>query len=583
MIKKILSTILSAIILVSTVSTNAYASTNPTLSKDEQLREAVFDVVYLFKEVIDSQYAGIEKDIENLIVEKGYDYSLSIDSFYEQPNPIKDADCIKYLAAYMSCKKYAQENSLNIPQLCDIPFISYKTSENTNEEYIPTKIEKYHQSEFVLDEYWKGEDEYILIPTEVPVYERQENGKFKKTGETKLIEPDTKEIKYIDIELSVISPEELFEYLKIDENLVSDDYERRAAMIKRVISNESIVQTLSVNFPALELLTGANLSEYVPYLEGLDDTRRVVVQTALSLINKVPYEWGGKAKAPGLDYSWWSYNPDNGLQHGLDCSGFVQWAFMTSGFSKETYGQIYSTKNLLSCGMKQVSKEELKPGDIGCTNRPNGKVNHTGIYLGNDLWIHCSSVKKTVTVSKVDFTVFFSPYENEESIDNEVVMAYARAIMPNSDTINNNDSISKFIDTYNSIYYTQSYNSDDTMLLAKLIYNEARGEGINGWIGVGEVVMNRIQSPLYPNTVKEVVYEQGQFSNSERLENITPTDEMVTVAQMILSGNLRVINNPEVLYFKNPQITDNVPSTTPMDWGTHRYYMAIGSHAFYLQ
>lgn len=53
---------------------------------------------------------------------------------------------------------------------------------------------------------------------------------------------------------------------------------------------------------------------------------------------------------------------------------------------------------------------------------------------------------------------------------------------------------------------------DDTRLLAALIYCEAGGESYNGKLAVGAVVMNRVRSPAYPNTISGVIYASGQFT-----------------------------------------------------------------------
>lgn len=49
--------------------------------------------------------------------------------------------------------------------------------------------------------------------------------------------------------------------------------------------------------------------------------------------------------------------------------------------------------------------------------------------------------------------------------------------------------------------------------LAKVISNEARGEPQSGQLAVAQVVMNRVESPLFPNTICSVVYQRSQFSN----------------------------------------------------------------------
>jgi N-acetylmuramoyl-L-alanine amidase len=51
----------------------------------------------------------------------------------------------------------------------------------------------------------------------------------------------------------------------------------------------------------------------------------------------------------------------------------------------------------------------------------------------------------------------------------------------------------------------------DIMLLAKLINSEALGEPYQGKLAVGNVVMNRVKSREFPNSITEVVYQKGQF------------------------------------------------------------------------
>lgn len=53
--------------------------------------------------------------------------------------------------------------------------------------------------------------------------------------------------------------------------------------------------------------------------------------------------------------------------------------------------------------------------------------------------------------------------------------------------------------------------------LTSVAYNEARGEGIEGMTEVSRVVLNRVASPVHPNTVCEVVNQRKQFSYGEPL------------------------------------------------------------------
>lgn len=57
-----------------------------------------------------------------------------------------------------------------------------------------------------------------------------------------------------------------------------------------------------------------------------------------------------------------------------------------------------------------------------------------------------------------------------------------------------------------------SANADELRLLAALIYCEAGNQSYEGKVGVGAVVMNRVKSPAYPNTIYSVIYASGQFT-----------------------------------------------------------------------
>ena len=63
-----------------------------------------------------------------------------------------------------------------------------------------------------------------------------------------------------------------------------------------------------------------------------------------------------------------------------------------------------------------------------------------------------------------------------------------------------------------SVLETAGATEDDLYLLANIIYCEAGGESYEGKVAVGSVVMNRVQDAGYPNTIREVIYDAGQFS-----------------------------------------------------------------------
>ncbi len=566
--------------LMITISFPVKALAAQTENDVVQLKDSVIDVVFLLKEVFNDRYLMAEEEIKELIRENGYDYSLTMDSFYDQESPFKDADYIRYLAAYMSCKKYAQENGIDILQLREIPFLKYDMTEQIMTEYVPTKIPHYCQSDQVLDEYILNGYEYILSPAEVDVYEQQKNGHYKKTGEKELIIPDEKSVSYMEIKLNIISPDDIFEETGIDKELVDDDYERRTDILRCVTDNQSIAQTVFISLPSISTDSDEVLSEYAAYIEQAEGIRKVIVQTALSLVDKVPYEWGGKATHPGYDTIWWSYNEENGLQHGLDCSGFVQWTYMTSGFPKEIYEKMQSTSLIKASDLHQITKDELKPGDIGVTNRLG--TNHTGIYIGEGLWCHCSSDKKTVTVSRYgSFSVYYSPVDDTENIDETVISDYALGECLD-DTFINSYNITNNIDTEKSLYYTHNYSYEDEVLLAKFISLKAKGEGMNCWIAVGEVMKNRVPSDMFPDDLYSVIEQNADMT---KLQDEEVTDEILNVAHMVLTGQLKVLDNDRAVFFVDirdlESDEENASDDDSSAWDTYPWFTTINNYVFY--
>ena len=80
-------------------------------------------------------------------------------------------------------------------------------------------------------------------------------------------------------------------------------------------------------------------------------------------------------------------------------------------------------------------------------------------------------------------------------------------------------------------------NSTNLNLLAKLIYGEARGEPYTGQVAVGAVVLNRVKSSSFPNTISGVIYQNGAFDVVKDGQiNLTPNATAKKAAQDALNG-----------------------------------------------
>lgn len=114
----------------------------------------------------------------------------------------------------------------------------------------------------------------------------------------------------------------------------------------------------------------------------------------------------------------------------------------------------------------------------------------------------------------------------------------------------------------------------DLYWLSRIIYAEANGQPFDGMIGVGNVVLNRVQSPRFPDTIEGVVFEPGQFTPVDNGSiNNTPSEEAVRAAQMCLDG---VNTVGDSLFFLNPSVADASWFNSALT-----YVTTIGGHAFY--
>lgn len=119
---------------------------------------------------------------------------------------------------------------------------------------------------------------------------------------------------------------------------------------------------------------------------------------------------------------------------------------------------------------------------------------------------------------------------------------------------------------------SSSTNSSDLNLLSRLVYGEARGELYTGQVAVAAVVLNRVKSSSFPNTIAGVIYQSGAFDVvSDGQINLTPNETAKKAAQDALNG--WDPTNGAIYYFN--------PSTATNKWIWSRpMTVTIGKHRF---
>ena len=121
---------------------------------------------------------------------------------------------------------------------------------------------------------------------------------------------------------------------------------------------------------------------------------------------------------------------------------------------------------------------------------------------------------------------------------------------------------------------SSSYTNSDLYLLAKCVHAEARGEPYVGQVAVAAVILNRVKSAEFPNTISGVIYQPWAFTavNDGQI-NLEPNDSAYSAAKDAMNGW-----DPSYgcLYYYNPET-----ATSKWIW-SRQTVVTIGKHVFAL-
>ena len=117
-----------------------------------------------------------------------------------------------------------------------------------------------------------------------------------------------------------------------------------------------------------------------------------------------------------------------------------------------------------------------------------------------------------------------------------------------------------------------SYNESEIYTLARLVHGEARGEPYVGKVAVAAVVLNRVRSAAFPNTISGVIYQAGAFDCvADGQINLAPDSDSLRAARDAMNGW-----DPTggCIYYYNP-----ATSTSSWIW-SREVRLSIGAHNF---
>ncbi len=128
--------------------------------------------------------------------------------------------------------------------------------------------------------------------------------------------------------------------------------------------------------------------------------------------------------------------------------------------------------------------------------------------------------------------------------------------------------------TKTNISYASSSNTSDIQLMARAINGEARGEPYEGQVAVGAVILNRVKSSQFPNTIAGVIYQSGAFTAVADGQINQPIAEDSTVYKAARDAMNGWDPTGGCIYYFNPDTATN-------KWIWSRPHVkTIGKHRF---
>lgn len=214
--------------------------------------------------------------------------------------------------------------------------------------------------------------------------------------------------------------------------------------------------------------------------QSLSDTStslgKQIAEYACSFVGN-PYVWGGTS-----------------LTKGCDCSGFVMKIYEHFGYHlpRTSFEQRSAGREV----SRTYNESLMYPGDIICYE------GHVALYIGNGKMVNAANSRQGIII-------------NDPLYRSDIVTI--RRIISDNDAR-----------TYSgSGHGLMTLSSEETAILERIVEAEAGNQGLKGKIYVADVILNRVVSEKFPNTVKDVVFSPGQFSpiSNGRYESVTVTEE----------------------------------------------------------
>lgn len=409
---------------------------------------------------VDRGYQVALERVDQLIQDGGYDYELSIESLIDEAKSASGFNAAYVLAAYSASMLQqgtsADDMTAKLDAVAEQMF-PISSEEKEKERVMPLTYTTYRevtvtvvygqtfigivngQMQFRYDVAVRGgyyepdgsvttlepvtTTAYRAEDVTVPVYT---DGRISGTTSatyyvpdgTETLTPSTETVVYLECTIHPFDQNVVLDAFGIDPDAPYDNFgitygeaiSNMATALQKTLYGAQGGSQGGESVP----LTDEELIEFVER-QNCNETRKHILSTALSLVGKVPYFWGGKSDA-GWNDEWntpkvvtatGSSATGTILPYGLDCSGFTDWVFKSAMGVSIKAGSWNQWDNSYA-----ITEAELLPGDLGFMAVPGTvPVNHVLIYAGENedgahMWVHCTS-GSGVVLNSPDYVSYY--------------------------------------------------------------------------------------------------------------------------------------------------------------------------------
>lgn len=430
--------IVMVVSLPSVVANSVFGLDGTEPSENVTLMSSYTEMADAVSDIVDSGYDQSLAEVEQIIEDGGYDYELSMEALVNYAQSSAGFDVSYILAAYSASME--QQNTTQADMIAKLTNVAGSMFPVTSEEkekevlvpvtyfsYKPVTLtvvtavvqtgtingvpqyryETASRTYFLPDESHTSDtsvtvDAYKETTVTLPVYT---NGRISGTRTasyyeadgTETLEPTMEIIKYVECTIHPFDNTVIASAFNLNLDAQYSQFEITYGEAIQNMAN-ALKMTLygSVGSGQAVPLTDAELIAFVNS-QNCNETRKHILTTALSLVGKVPYFWGGKS-APGWNDEWntpklvtaaGSSTTGTIRPYGLDCSGFSAWVYSTAmgvSIGAGCNGQYPNTD--------AISASELLPGDLGFL-ADDDDWGHVLIFAGygengERMWVHSS-------------------------------------------------------------------------------------------------------------------------------------------------------------------------------------------------